>query len=268
MDQAIGRFGSMMDMDRPVIGVSSSEIRIPEHLKQIPKGEPPHREICLGIPYLNAVQQVNGVPLIIAPMSQELIGNILDTVDAVCLSGGPDIDPSLYGQPPHAMLGPTELATDAFEIELAREADRRGMPILAICRGAQVLNVARGGTLHQHIPDVFGESDLEHRQKELGQHTSHDVDVEPGTLLQRTIGSICTEVNSFHHQSVEELGKNLRVCARSKDGIVEGIEAVDRDFVLGVQWHAESLTNRDEHEALFKGLADAALRHRSNTSAR
>jgi putative glutamine amidotransferase len=253
---------------RPVIGVSSSEIRVPEHLKQIPKGEPPHREICLGIPYLNAVQQVGALPLIVAPMSKDLIPTILDTVDAICLSGGPDIDPSLYGQPPHSMLGPTELATDAFEIELARAADQRGMPILAICRGAQVLNVARGGTLYQHIPDVYGDSELEHRQKELGPHTSHTVDIDAGTLLALTIGSTSIEVNSFHHQAVEELGKNLRISARSKDGIVEGIEAIDRDFALGVQWHAESLTNRDEHEALFKGLADAALRHRSDSTAR
>jgi putative glutamine amidotransferase len=260
--------GRMSGVHRPVIGVSSSEIRIPEHLKQIPKGEPPHREICLGIPYLNAVQQVGALPLIIAPMSKELIGTILDTVDAVCLSGGPDIDPSLYGQPPHAKLGPTELATDSFEIELAKEADRRGMPILAICRGAQVLNVARGGSLLQHIPDVVEGSELDHRQTALGQHTSHTVEIDPGTLMARTIGATTTEVNSFHHQAVKELGQKLRVCARSEDGIIEGIEAIDRDFVLGVQWHAESLTNRDEHEALFKGLADAALRSRSDSEAR
>jgi putative glutamine amidotransferase len=263
--------GGMSGMDgahRAVIGVSSSEIRVPEHLKQIPKGEPPHREICLGIPYLNAVQQVGALPLIIAPMSKELIDSILESVDAICLSGGPDIDPSTYGHPPHAMLGPTELATDSFEIELARAADERGMPILAICRGAQVLNVARGGTLHQHIPDVYGESELEHRQKALGPHTSHTVEIDQGTLLADAIGGTATEVNSFHHQAVEKLGTNLRICARSEDGIVEGIEAIDRDFVLGVQWHAESLTNRDEHEALFKGLADAALRHRSDSTAR
>ncbi len=258
----------MKDMDRPVIGVSSSEIRIPEHLKQIPKGEPPHREICLGIPYLNAVQQVGGLPLIVAPLSKELIGAILDSIDAICLSGGPDIDPSTYGQPPHPMLGPTELATDAFEIELARQADKRGMPILAICRGAQVLNVARGGTLHQHIPDAFGESDLEHRQKELGPHTTHDVNIDPGSVLATTLGTTTTEVNSFHHQAVEQLGQNLKISARSQDGIIEGIEAIDRDYVVGVQWHAESLTNRAEHEALFKGLNDAALRHRSDSQAR
>jgi putative glutamine amidotransferase len=254
--------------DRPVIGVSSSEIRVPEHLKQIPKGEPPHREICLGIPYLNSIQQVGGVPLIIAPMHRDLIDSILDAVDAVCLSGGPDIDPSTYGRPPHEKLGPTELATDSFEIALARAADARGMPILAICRGMQVLNVARGGTLHQHIPDAFGKSELQHRQSELGHHATHTVSVEPGTLLARTLGHEEVEVNSFHHQSVERLGSGLSVSARSPDGIVEGIEAVDRDFVVGVQWHAESLTNREEHEALFRGLADAAVLHRGASETR
>ncbi len=252
---------------RPIIGVSSSEIRTPEHLKQIPTGEPPHREICLGIPYLDSVQQVNAVPLIIPPMKQVTIDAVLDSVDAVCLSGGPDLDPSTYGQPPHEQLGPTELATDSFEIALARAADARQMPILAICRGAQVLNVARGGSLIQHIPDVFGE-DLQHRQSELGHHTTHGVMIEPGTLLERTLGRMEVEVNSFHHQSVEQLGKQLRVSARSTDGIVEGIEAVDRDFVIGVQWHAESLTNHEEHEALFRGLAEAAIRYRSDSGAR
>ncbi|MGK2877242.1 MAG: gamma-glutamyl-gamma-aminobutyrate hydrolase family protein [Solirubrobacterales bacterium] len=253
---------------RPVIGVSSSEIRVPEHLKQIPKGEPPHREICLGIPYLNSVQQVGAVPLIIAPMQRDTIESVLDTVDAVCLSGGPDIDPSTYGHAPHEKLGPTELATDSFEIALARAADARGMPILAICRGMQVLNVARGGTLHQHIPDVYGDEALAHRQTELGHHPSHDVEIEPSTLLARTIGGATAEVNSFHHQSVEKLGANLRISARSPEGIVEGVEALDRDFVIGVQWHAESLTNRDEHEALFRGLADAASRYRSEAQTR
>jgi putative glutamine amidotransferase len=241
---------------------------VPEHLKQIPKGEPPHREICLGIPYLNSVQQVGAVPLIIAPMHRDTIDSVLDAVDAVCLSGGPDIDPSTYGRPPHEKLGPTELATDTFELALAKAADARGMPILAICRGMQVLNVARGGTLHQHIPDVFGEEALSHRQKELGHHPSHPVAIDPDSLLARTVGSSEAEVNSFHHQSVEELGAGLRVSARSPEGIVEGIEAVDRDYVIGVQWHAESLTNRDEHAALFRGLSDAARRYRSDAQTR
>lgn len=260
-----------MNAARPenvVVAVSSSEVRIPEHLRQIPKGEPPHREVCLGIPYLDSVQQVGAVPLIVPPMALGTIETVLDTVDALCLSGGPDLDPSTYGQPPHEKLGPTELATDRFELALSRAADARGMPILAICRGMQVLNVARGGTLHQHIPDVFGEETTSHRQEALGHHTSHEVEVEPGTLLADVVGGGRVDVNSFHHQSVENLGSGLRVSARSPEGIVEAIEAVDRDFVVGVQWHAESLTNRDEHEALFQGLVDAARRARGTPRAR
>ncbi|MFY9488656.1 MAG: gamma-glutamyl-gamma-aminobutyrate hydrolase family protein [Solirubrobacterales bacterium] len=258
----------MRAISAPIIGVSSSEIRIPEHLKQIPKGEPPHREICLGLPYLNAVVQVDAVPLIIAPLQQDIIERVLDTVDGICLSGGPDLDPKTYGQPPHAMLGPTEYATDSFEIALAKAADARGMPILAICRGAQVINVARGGTLFQHIPDSFGAA-IEHRQKELGHTATHEVTVSPESLLSATLGNAGSAwVNSFHHQSVEKLGTNLRATAESADGIIEGIEAVDRDFVLGVQWHAESLTDTPLHEALFRGLADAALRYREQTDTR
>jgi putative glutamine amidotransferase len=258
----------MNSAPRPVIGVSSSEIRVPEHLKQIPKGEPPHREICLGIPYLNSVQQVGAVPVIIPPMNRNTIESILETVDAICLSGGPDIDPSAYGRAAHEKLGPTELATDAYELALARAADARGLPILAICRGMQVLNVSRGGTLHQHIPEDFAESPIEHRQSALGHHPSHEVEIESGTLLARTLGVTSAEVNSFHHQSIENLGQGLRVSAKSPDGIIEGVEAVDRDFVIGVQWHAESLTNREEHEALFRGLSDAALRYRSEAQTR
>ncbi|HEV7917942.1 MAG TPA: gamma-glutamyl-gamma-aminobutyrate hydrolase family protein, partial [Solirubrobacterales bacterium] len=186
----------------PIIGVSSSEIRIPQHLRQIPKGEPPHREICLGLPYLHSVVQVGAVPLVIAPLQQSVIDRILDTVDAICLSGGPDLDPKTYGQSPDPNLGPTEYATDVFEIALARAADARNMPILAICRGAQVINVARGGTLYQHIPETPG-ARVEHRQKELGHMPTHHVTVAPGTLLHETLGTDTLDVNSFHHQSVE-----------------------------------------------------------------
>lgn len=255
------------DGPAPVIGVSSSEIRIPEHLRQIPKGEPPHREICLGLPYLHSVAQVGGVPLIIPPMTQSLIDGMLDAVDGICLSGGPDIDPKNYGGEPHPQLGPTEFATDAFEIALARAADRRGMPILAICRGAQVLNVARGGTLFQHIPDEPG-VELEHRQSELGHKTSHTVTIDAGTQLEGLVGGGELDVNSFHHQAVDRLGSGLRVSAHSEDGIVEALEATDRDFCLGVQWHAESLTGAAEHEALFSALADAARRYRDQKRSR
>ena len=263
--------GTLDDEQRaaPVIGVSSSEIRVPEHLKQIPKGEPPHREICLGIPYLNSVQQVGAVPLIIPPMHRDTIESLLETVDAICLSGGPDLDPSTYGQAPARAARADRAATRPLRARArprrrpARHADPRDLPRHA---GAQRrarrharTNTSRMSTETKPTP---------HRQTELGHHPSHDVEIEPGTLLARTIGGAKAEVNSFHHQSVEKLGRDLRIDARSPEGIVEGVEAIDRDFVVGVQWHAESLTNRDEHEALFRGLRRGAPRYRSEAQTR
>ena len=132
---------------------------------------------------------------------------------------------------------------------------------------------------HGHVFGVAGPlvgepenlvTDLEpgHVRTELGHHTTHTVEIDADSLLSRTLGVTTAEVNSFHHQSVEKLGANLRISARSEDGVIEGIEALDRDYVVGVQWHAESLTNREEHEQLFRGLAEAAIRYRSNSSAR
>lgn len=253
-------------MDRPpVIGVSSSEIRTPERLKEIPEGEPLQHEVCLGMPYLHAVQQVGAVPVIVAPLKAGAIDTLLDTVDALCLSGGPDLDPKTYDRSPDPNLGPTELAIDKFELALAKGAYARGMPILAICRGAQLINVARGGTLFQHIPNEPGAS-LEHRQNQLGHYRTHAVEVLPNTLLGATLGESSLQVNSFHHQAIDRLGKGLRVAARSEDGIVEGIESTEHDFVIGVQWHAESLTDGPEHEALFAALVEAGVRYRDGSS--
>src|SRR5918999_1049630 len=131
---------------------------------------------------------------------------LLDRLDGVCLSGGPDLDPDAYGAlERHAELGPTEPGLDAFELELARAADVRGLPMLGICRGAQALNVARGGTLHQHLPG--------HRQTEPATATTHTVHVEPGSRLARVAGTDVLRVNSFHHQAVDVLGRGLNAVA-------------------------------------------------------
>jgi putative glutamine amidotransferase len=133
------------------------------------------------------------------------------------------------------------------------------MPVLAICRGAQVLNVARGGTLHQHLPDLGPV--LGHRQDLSSGRRTHRVALEPNSQLARLLGMDELRVNSFHHQAVAELGHGLRVVARSADGIVEAIEGTSAGFVVGVQWHAECLVGRSEQRALFKALAEAASVH-------
>ena len=143
---------------------------------------------------------------------------LLAPLAGVCLSGGPDIDPAAYGAEPHAELGPVEPEMDAFELAVARQADAAGLPILGICRGAQTLNVARGGSLFQHVPR------RDHRQTAPGWAVTHDVKVEAGSRLARALGAEALSVNSFHHQAVERLGDGLRAVAWAADGTVEGIE--------------------------------------------
>ena len=137
-------------------------------------------------------------------------------------------------------------------------ADARGLPILAICRGMQVLNVARGGTLHQHLPDVVGDA-ICHRQSEPGSVVTHWVTLERASRLGQILGRGRAKVNSFHHQAVAELGADLAITGRASDGTVESLEATDREFVVGVQWHAECLSDRDTHLAVFEAFVNSAL---------
>ena len=176
----------------------------------------------------------------------------------MCLSGGPDIDTAAYGAEAHERLGPTEPSLDQFELAVAREADAAGLPILGICRGCQALNVARGGSLLQHLPEA-ADGSVDHRQTSPGWVVSHDVSVEPGTRLARVLGAETLSVNSFHHQAVERLGEGLRAVAWAADGTVEAIEADGERLVLGVQWHAETLDEVERpHARLFGALVDAA----------
>lgn len=241
---------------RPLIGVTTSELRPAEGAHFAHQSEPPRRMLALGVAYLEAVAAAGGIPVILAPLPARRLDSIIERLDGICLSGGPDIDPACYGADAHPELGPTEPEVDLFELGLARAARRRRLPILAICRGLQVLNVSRGGTLVQHVPELG--DDIRHRQEEPGSHTTHDVAVTPHSRLARLVGSERIEVNSFHHQAIERLGEGLQPVARSDDGVIEAVEAPGDIFTLGVQWHAECLTERAEHARLFMALVDAA----------
>jgi len=243
----------------PLIGVSTSEVRSAGESKLVSQGEPPRTELALGERYLEAVRAAGGIPVILAPVDVPSVDSLLDRLDAVCLSGGPDLDPSAYGVGPHSELGPTEPELDRFELELARAAVARGLPVLGICRGMQVLNVALGGSLHQHLPDLEGS--LNHRQERLSSEPSHRVTLERGSRLTKVIGRRYVEVNSFHHQAPHVLGRGLTVAGRAPDGVVEAVEVPGRRFTFGVQWHAECLVARPEHLALFRGLVRAARGH-------
>jgi putative glutamine amidotransferase len=146
---------------------------------------------------------------------------------------------------------------DAFEFEVARRADRLGIPVLGICRGCQAMNVARGGTLHQHLPDVTDHS-VNHRQKESGREPTHTVRIEPRSRLAGIVDDEELDVNSFHHQAVNELGRDLRAVSWAPDGVIEAIEDPDGQLYLGVQWHAETLVHFERHAALFEALVEAA----------
>jgi putative glutamine amidotransferase len=239
----------------PLIGVTTSEVRAAERTHHTQHGEPPRKEIALGIVYMRVVEQAGGVPVVVSPVRGGAIDSLLDRLDGVCLSGGPDLEPQIYDAAPHPCLGPTEPEFDRFEQELTKRADAREMPILGICRGMQSLNVARGGTLLQHLPDV---TDLVHRQASPGHVATHPISIDPGSLLAQLTGETSLDVNSFHHQSPDRIGDGLVVVARAPDGIVEAIEDTRRPFCMGVQWHAELMTDREPEAALFARFVEVA----------
>lgn len=241
---------------QPLVGVSTSEVRRRDEHVTVPQGEPPRSELALGERYLEAVRTAGGLPVILAPVRTSAVDALLDRLDALCLSGGPDLHPHHYGAPEHPELGPTEPELDQFELALARRAMARGMPVLAICRGMQVMNVARGGTLCQHLPDLGDQ--VEHRRSKEGNGVvTHEIEVLAGSRLAKLLGATRLEVNSYHHQGIDELGDGLRVVAHAPDGVPEAIEGTSNGFVFGVQWHAEALAERRDQLALFEGLVHA-----------
>jgi putative glutamine amidotransferase len=242
---------------KPLIGATTSELRPGELATLRRHGEPPHPEMALGITYVRAIEAVGGVPVVMPPLAVADVPALVGRLDGILLTGGPDLAPAAYEAQPHAELGPTEPGLDVFEYAVVREALALDLPILGICRGAQALNVARGGTLHQHLPDIVGDA-VTHRQSADGRRPTHVVDVLPGTRLAGLLGTHRLAVNSFHHQAVDRLGVGLRVSARAPDGTVEAIEDPARAFVLAVQWHAETLVEGPAHRALFDELVTVA----------
>lgn len=204
--------------------------------------------------YINRVREAEAEPVIAEPGVDA--ATFLDTVDALLVTGGTDVDPARYGEAPVPELMQPDGPRDALEIELIREALRRDLPVLAICRGHQVLNVACGGRLQQHVP---GDGHSAHAE---APHDSrwHDVDVHEASALATLIGAGRRRVNSRHHQAVREhmLGEGLLPSAISPDGMVEGLESPSHRFVLGVQWHPERPEIIEESRALFAALVEAA----------
>jgi len=247
--------------DRPLIGVTTSEVRAADKIAQTPQSEPPRREMVLGLTYLQAIEAAGGLPVVIPPIDLQAVGPMLGKLAGLCLSGGPDLDPETYRARRHPKLGPTEPKLDRVELALARRAFAEDIPVLGICRGAQALNVAAGGTLWQHLPGP--PEGLDHRQSAAPDEPAHSVRIAEESRLAGILGARSCMVNSFHHQAAKRLGRGLEPVAWADDDVLEGLEAPGQTFALGVQWHAELMTARPEHAALFEALVEAAraVRH-------
>ncbi|HYI98873.1 MAG TPA: gamma-glutamyl-gamma-aminobutyrate hydrolase family protein [Thermoleophilaceae bacterium] len=212
--------------------------------------------------YVAAVQLAGGMPLVLPPDDDvaETPDPLLDKIDGLILAGGADIDPNSYGATPHERTGDTVPERDRFELALAHAALERGIPLLGICRGGQMLNVACGGTLLQHLPDVVGHDG---HLETPGMFSTHEVELEPGSLAARAAGAERVTVMSHHHQAVDELGEGLRVTGRSvPDSVTEAVESDGHDFALGVLWHPEA-DERSEIVGALVGAARAGVASRS-----
>jgi len=201
--------------------------------------------VLIARTYVDIVLDAGGVPVLLPPVVGS--AHAVDRVDAVLLSGGRDVAPDRYGAAPHPATGVTHPDRDGAELAVLDRALELGLPVLGVCRGAQALNVARGGTLHQHVAG--------HRQSEPATTPTHAVALAPSSRLAQIAGATELVVNSFHHQAVDAPGAGLRVVGRASDGGVEAIEDTARPFVIGVQWHAETLP---AHAPLFAALVAAA----------
>jgi putative glutamine amidotransferase len=246
----------------PLIGVVTHELRAetePAWAPAVGRRErdlAPHR-LALRLTYTQAIQEAGGIAVVVPTHGfVDDTAALLDRLDGLLISGGPDLDPAVYGHGRHPQLGPdVDRVCDEYELALLDGAGDRDLPVLGICRGMQALNVARGGTLHQHLPDL---STLQHNQSDAAFEPVHAVSVVRGSLLQRLTGTDTLGVNSYHHQAADRIGADLRVCAAAPDGTVEAVWDPGARFCLGVQWHPEMLTHRAEHAELFRSLVDAA----------
>jgi putative glutamine amidotransferase len=233
-------------MRKPLIGITT-------YLTPAAFGDWEEDAALVPATYVRAVEMAGGRPLLVPP-AMDGVEETLDALDGLLFSGGADLDPELYGQEAHAQTNGIVPERDSAEIALLQAALERDMPVLAVCRGSQVLNVALGGDLVQHLPEVVGDEKHKHTP---GVFADHDVDVLPGTRTREILGDRAP-VKSHHHQGYGRLGEGLQEAARAEDGTVEALEHPSRRFALGVLWHPEA----GEDFALFEALVAEASRYR------
>lgn len=229
----------------PLIGVTT-------YLEPARQGVWDVRAAFLPEQYLTGVTAAGGIALLLPPQDAAGADAAIAGLDALVLSGGADVAPELYGAERHPSTDPARVDRDAWELALFRAAERRRMPVLAICRGLQLVNVARGGTLQQHLPDSLG---TERYRLGGGVFAQNRVDVAGDTLLAEVLGDGAVEVHSYHHQGIDRLGEGLTPAAHSDDGLVQAFVDTEHGHVVGIQWHPEE---NAEDRRLFEDLVRQA----------
>ena len=233
----------MRATDTPFIGITTY-------------GRGPHNRYILPAEYVDAVRRAGGIPLLLPP-GEERMDAVLPLLKAVVFSGGGDLDPDLYGGSHHETIYWVEPERDRSEIALARRVFDLGVPTLAICRGSQILNVAKGGTLIEHLPDEVGET-VNHRVPPR-EPTPHPIRVAPASRLAGLLGATDFSCMSWHHQAIRQVAPGFEVVAHAPDGTIEGLEVPSHPWLVAVQWHPELTAAEDPiQQRLFDALVEAA----------
>ncbi|WP_102191545.1 gamma-glutamyl-gamma-aminobutyrate hydrolase family protein [Microbacterium aurantiacum] len=232
--------------------VAAPRIGVSTYLERARQGVWDVRAAFLPEVYLNAVAGSGGVALLLPPQAEQHADIAVAGLDGLILTGGADVQPELYGAERHPQTDAARIDRDAWELALFRAAERRRLPVLAICRGLQLVNVARGGTLEQHLPDSLG---TDRYRIGGGVFAENEVIIEAETTLSQILGDDDYPVHSYHHQGIGRLGDGLVVSARSDDGLVQAVEGAGDGYLVGVQWHPEE--NSDDRR-LFEDLVSQA----------
>jgi putative glutamine amidotransferase len=243
-----GGMGYVPLVGRPVIGITTYAQEATWGVWKMPAA-------LIPLDYVDAVERAGGRALLVPPCGSD-VEDTLDALDGIVFSGGADVDPAMYGKDAHPETDSPQVRRDTFEMALLTAALERDIPTLAICRGFQLLNVARGGDLVQHLPETVGHED--HREVQ-GEFSEHDVEVKEGSKLASIVGTAPAAVSSHHHQGVGRVGDGLVETAWARDGTLEGVEDPSRRFAVGVQWHPEM----GKDGALFRRLVAEAREYRS-----
>jgi putative glutamine amidotransferase len=233
-------------MRRPVIGITT------DHNDRL-------TQYALPYSYATSVEKAGGLPLMLPyKIDHALIPQLVEQFDGFVFSGGADLDPAAWGESRHPQAEPLDPNREKFELALMAEVEKRRLPALGICLGCQLMNVYRGGTLVQFLPDTLPKNSLEHRRFGADWSKRHAIDLVGDSIIAKSLGKTEVIANSSHKQAVKTLGKNLRIIATAPDGVIEGIEDPTFPLWTGVQWHPERMHDEEDHLALFKLLVEKA----------